>query len=262
LREIGSHLGGTDLPRLVTRDARALTLKHRFAGLGIAGNLQLGHRTGAAAPRADRRGHVVERDVHVAAEGLEKRRQRPDLGAVERDRRLVDRRHDRRIALHDVRCGLQQLLENVGLGAHAGLGLGGTGTDAGQVRRARSLLADPVTDLTRALRVKDLLAGLHELRGRDVAALERQLLRRAGLDLRNRVREPRIAAHHEHGKDADANDDGDAHQARMSSRPPAITGAAWPWTSAAPRSPSPPSQKMKSTSAKNASVTTVMTLAA
>ena len=40
-------------------------------------------------------------------------------------------------------------------------------------------------------------------------------------------------------------------------------GVPWPWApSGAPFSPRPPSQKMNMTSAKNASVTSVMTLAA
>src|SRR5262249_19649613 len=126
----------------------------------------------------------------------------------------------------------------------------------------RPLLTDPMTDLARALGVEDLLAGLHQLRLRDVAALERQFLRRLGFDLRDRVGEHRVASHHQQGKDADADHDRDAHQARVSSLPPAMAGAAWPCASAAPRSPSPPSQKMNRTSRKNPSVTTVMTLAA
>src|SRR5262249_1711086 len=128
--------------------------------------------------------------------------------------------------------------------AHARLRLAGAGADTRQVGRARPLLADPMTDLARALRVEDLLTGLHQLRRRDVAALERQLLRGLGLDLRDRVGKHRVTAHHQHGEDANADHHGDAHQARVSSLPPAMAGAAWPWASAAPRSPRPPSQKM------------------
>src|SRR5882672_6173612 len=260
LREVGADRRGADLARLVARDARALALEDRFAALGIAEDLELGGRRGAAA-RAHAGRDVVQRDVHGPAERLEESRERPDLGAVQRDRRLVHGRHDRRVALDDVRRRLQQRLDDVGLGAHARLRLAGAGADPPEVWRARPLLANPVTDLARALRLENFFTSLDELSRGDIATLERQLLRRLGLDLRNGVREARIAGHHQHGEGSDLDDDGDPHQ-RSRSLPPAIAGTTCPWPSALPLSPRPPSQKMNSTSRKNESVTSVMTLAA
>src|SRR5919106_1676627 len=87
----------------------------------------------------------------------------------------------------------------------------------GQVGPPGALLADPVTDLARALRLVDLLAGLHELGWRDLAALERQLLGRLRLDLGDGVGEPRIATHDGERENADLDADGDTH-ARRSGR--------------------------------------------
>ena len=94
--------------------------------------------------------------------------------------------------------------------------------------------------------VIDLLAGLHELGRRHVAALERQLLGRLRLDLGDRVREPGIAAHHDEREDADL-DAPRGHRA-CSGVPVAAAGndrrGAWPCAPGPPFSPRPPSQKM------------------
>jgi hypothetical protein len=50
-----------------------------------------------------------------------------------------------------------------------------------------------VTDLAGALGLVDLLAGLDELGGRDVAAFERQFLRGLGLDLGDEFAYPEYA---------------------------------------------------------------------
>src|SRR5262249_52495245 len=171
-----------DLPRLVARDAAALARENRLARLRVAGNLHLGRAASARRGGARGLGNVIELHVGRAAERLEERGERPELGAVQPDRWLVDVRHDVRVALDQVGAGIQQRLDDVLLGAHARLGLRRSGADAREIRRARALLADPMTDLAGTLRLEDLLAGLHELGGRDVAALERQLGRRLGLD--------------------------------------------------------------------------------
>src|SRR5216117_553930 len=85
------------------------------------------------------------------------------------------------------------------------------GADAREIRRPGALLTDPVADLARALSLEDLLAGLHELRGRDIAALERQLGRRLRLNLRDRIRVVRVRAHHKERKRADLDADRKTH---------------------------------------------------
>src|SRR5262249_30953113 len=159
-RELGAEGRRADLAGLVARDAPTLALEHAFAGLGIAGDLHLGRRTAPAATRADARRNVVERDIHRAAERLEERRERPDLRAVESDRRLVHAGQDGGIPLEEERGGRQQGFDDVRFAAHPGLRLAGARADARKVRRACPLLADPVTDLARALRVEDLLTRL------------------------------------------------------------------------------------------------------
>src|SRR5262245_322934 len=271
LREVGTDRRGADLAGLVAGDAAALTLEDRLARLRVAGNLYLGRGASARSGGARRLGNVVELDVRRAAERLEKRGERPELGAVQPDRRFVHVRHDVRVALDEIRAGLQQRLDDVLLGAHARLGLRGAGADAREIRRAGPLLADPVADLARALRLEDLLAGFHELLGSDVAALERELGRRLGLDLRDRVRVVRVRTHHDQRERADLDADRDAHaqdfrpdiRVGSASLPPAKTGmAAWPCPPSLPFSPRPPSQKTNMTSAKKTIVTAVIMLAA
>src|SRR5947208_9439823 len=183
----------------MTGDAAGCPGEDRLARLRVARQLRLGGRAPARRGGAHGRRNVVQRDVHPPAARLEDRHEGPNLRAVEADRRLVHLGHDVRVALDDIGTGLEERLEDVLLGAHAGLGLARARADPGQVRRAGALLADPVADLAAALGVEDLLAGLHELRRRDVAALERELLRRLGFDLRDGIREVRGAAHHDPG---------------------------------------------------------------
>src|SRR5207245_1128112 len=201
--------------------------------------------------------------VDAAPERLEEGRHRPELRPVEPDRRLVDARHDVRVPLDEVGARIEERLDQVLLGGEAGLSLGGAGADPGQVGSARALLADLVADLAGPLRVEDLLARLHELRRRDVATLQGQLLRGLGLDLGDRVGEVRVHAHHDQREDAELETDGNTHRYRGSSLPPAITGiAAAPCAPALPFSERPPSQKMNITSAKKTMVTVVIMLAA
>src|SRR5207245_1683196 len=117
---------------------------------------------------------------------------RPELGSVEPDRRLVDARHDVRIPLDEVGAGIEERFDQILLGALAGLALGGAGADPGEIGGARALLADLVADLAGPLRVEDLLARLDQLRRRDVATLQRELLGGLGLDLGDRVGEVRV----------------------------------------------------------------------
>src|SRR5207249_10116833 len=171
LREIGPDRRGADLARLVARDAAALALEHLLARLGVAGDLHLGRRPTPSGRGAGRLRDVVELHVHGAPERFEKRRQRPQLGAIEADRRLVDRRHDRRVAGHDEGARLDQRLDEVRLGRHAWLPGRRARADAREVGRARAGLADPVADLAGVLGLEDLLARLDGLGWRDVAAL-------------------------------------------------------------------------------------------
>src|SRR2546429_1193328 len=226
LREIGTNGRGADLARLVAGDAGALGAEDDFSRLRVARNLDLSRRATGGRARGLR--DVVERDVDVAALGLEERGEGPDLGAVERDRRLVDLRHDVRVALDEVRTRLQQRFDDVLLRAHSRLRLAGAGADAGQVGRAGPLLADAVTDLARALGMEDLLAGLHELGRRHVAALERELGGGLGMELGDRVRVVRVGAHHDQRERTDLTATGRRIGYGRRSLPPAMTGAAWP----------------------------------
>src|SRR5216117_3980044 len=186
LREVGPDGRGTDLPRLVTGDAGPLSSEHRFARPRVARQLELGRRP-SGRRGAGRLWNVVERHVDGAPERLEEGHNRPQLGPVEPDGRLVDARHDVRVPLDEVGAGIEERFDQVLLGGDAWLALGGAGADPGQVRGARALLADLVADLARAFRVEDLLPRLHQLHRRDVAALEGELLRGLRLDLGNRV---------------------------------------------------------------------------
>src|SRR5207249_8252322 len=211
LREIGTDRRRADLSGLVAGDAAALAGEDRLARLRVAGQLQLGRRPAARRARAHGLRDVVQLHVDGAAERLEERRERPDLGAVQRDRRFVDLRHDVRVALDEMSARLEQRLDDVRLGALPRLDLAGATADTGQIGRASPLLADPVTDLARALRLEGLFAGLHELSRGDVAALERELGRRLRLDLGDRVRVVRVGAHHEERERADLDGDGNPH---------------------------------------------------
>src|SRR5262249_50745907 len=152
LREVGTDRRSSDLAGLVARDTAGLRGEDDLARLRVARQLHFSRRA-AGRRRAHGLGNVVELDVGRAAPRLQERREGPDLGAVERDRRLVDVGHDVRVALDDVGVWLQQRLDDVGLGAHPRLRLPGASADAVQVGRARSLLADAVADLARALGV-------------------------------------------------------------------------------------------------------------
>src|SRR3989449_83863 len=152
----------------------------------------------------------VARDA--APERLEQGHHRPELGSVEPDRRLVDARHDVRIPLDEVGAGIEERFDQILLGALAGLALGGAGADPGEIGGARALLADLVADLAGPLRVEDLLARLDQLRRRDVATLQRELLGGLGLDLGDRVGEVRVHAHDGQREDAELEPDWNTHR--------------------------------------------------
>src|SRR3989442_11956174 len=151
----------------MTGDAAGFAGEDRLARLRVARQLPPGGGAPAGRGGAHGRRNVVQRDVHRPAERLEERGECPNLRAVEAYRRLVHLGHDVRVALDDIGTGLEERLEDVLLGAHAGLGLARACADPGQVGRAGALLADPVADLAAALGVEDLLARLHELPRRE-----------------------------------------------------------------------------------------------
>src|SRR6267378_6177001 len=100
MRQVGADLRGADLARLVTGDTGALAGEYRLARLRVAGQLELRHAP--VGRGAGGLGNVVELRVHGPAERLQECGDRPELGAVEPDRRLVDARHDIRVSLDHV----------------------------------------------------------------------------------------------------------------------------------------------------------------
>src|SRR5437588_9316740 len=70
LREIRTDRRGADLARLVARDAAALGAEDHLAGLRVARELDLSRRAPAGGSASGLR-DVVERDVDVAAQGLQ-----------------------------------------------------------------------------------------------------------------------------------------------------------------------------------------------
>src|SRR5438128_1747715 len=89
LREIGTDLRGAHLAGGVASDARSLAGEDRFTGFRIAGDLHLSRSASRSRSACGLR-NVVELHVWRAALRLEKRGEGPQLGAVQRDRRLVD----------------------------------------------------------------------------------------------------------------------------------------------------------------------------